>query len=124
MKRTIPRRRRSLRIALAIFAILTVSLLPLRALCDLGVIHAGQTTSTHHDGDGDGEPAFCCATLDDHALVDSVAPDLLRGATATPLFALLAAVLILSTLPSRSLPLLHAPPSSRSYYARSARVLR
>ena len=124
MKRIVPGWRRSTRLSFVVLAILAVSLLPLRALCDLGLAHAAQTTSTHHSGDGDGEPAFCCTNIEDRALVDSVVPGLSGGPSATPFVALLASVLILSGIPGKPLRLVRAPPTSRSYYARSARILR
>jgi hypothetical protein len=116
-------RRGRARGAFVVLAILALSLSPLRVLCDLGLAHAGQTTSAHQTGHGDSD--LCCTSVGDRALVNAATPDLSSGKGVTLLAAALASVLILSGfLVRRPLRLAGAPPPSRSYYARSARLLR
>jgi hypothetical protein len=118
------RRRRSARVAFAVLAILALSLLPLRAFCELEVANAAQTTGEHHAGGGEDKSDLCCASIDDAALVDSVVPALPAGSGAAPLIALFASSLILSGFVVQRPQPAGASPPSRSYYARSARVLR
>jgi hypothetical protein len=116
-------RQRVARVALIVLASLTLSLQPLRALCEIGRTNAAQTTSGHqttHDGTSD----LCCTSIDDSALVRSVAPDLSGGPSVAPLVVLLVPGLILSVFAEQPLQLASAPPPSRSYYARSSRILR
>lgn len=117
-------RRRSARVALAVLAILALSLSPLRALCDLEMANAAQTTGEHQAGGGEGKSDLCCASIGDIALVDSIVPALPVGSGAAPFIALLVSSLILSGFVVERLRPAAAPPPSRSYYARSGRVLR
>jgi len=116
------RGQRSARVALIVLASLTLSLLPLRALCELVRADATQATGEHQTGH-EGTSDLCCTSIDEGALVDSVAPDLSAGPTA-PLVVLLFSGLILSRFAARPSQLAGAPPPSRSYYARSSRILR
>lgn len=120
----VDRLRRAARVAFVVLAVLALSLLPLRALCELELANAAQTTSEHHTGHGDGKSDLCCTSMDDGALVDSTVPGLSGGPSGAPLVALLASAPILSGLAVQPLRLAGAPPPSRSYYARSARILR
>jgi hypothetical protein len=125
IKRTaLDRRRRSARVALAVFAVLALSLLPLRAWCDLEAANAAQTTGEHQAGGGDGKSDPCCASIEDIALVDSIVPALPAGSGTAPFVALLVSSFILSGFVVHRPRLAGAPPPSRSYYARSTRVLR
>jgi hypothetical protein len=118
------RRRRSARVAFAAFAILALSLLPLRAFCELEAADAAQTTGEHHAGGGDGKSGPCCASINDIALFDSIVPVLPAGSSAAPLIAFLVSSLILSGFVVQRPRAAGASPPSRSYYARSARILR
>jgi len=116
-------RRGSARRAFFVLAILVLSLSPLRVLCDLGFAHSAQTTSAH-TGHGDGNLDLCCTNIEDRALINSATPDLSTGKGVTPIVALLVSVLILSGFVVQPLRLASARPPSRSYYTRSARILR
>jgi hypothetical protein len=117
-------RRRSVRVALAVLAILALSLLPLRALCELEAANAAQTTGEHHAGGGEGKSDLCCTSIEDIALVDSIVSALPSGSGAAPFVAFLVSSLILSGFVVQRPRPAGASPPSRSYYARSARVLR
>jgi len=117
--------RRSARLGVVVLAIVAVSWIPFRALCDLGLAHAAQTTSTYPVGHGDGESGLCCSSVDDQALLDdSIAPGHPEVPGEVPLVASIVPVLILSALMVRQPRGVEAPPLSPSYYARSARILR
>ena len=117
-------RRRNARLALAVLAILALSLLPLRVLCDLEGADAAQAVGAHHAGGGEEKSDLCCASIGDIALVDSIAPTSPARSGAAPFAAFLVSSLILSAfVAQRPRPAGTSPPS-RSYYARSARVLR
>jgi hypothetical protein len=120
----VDRRQRRAGAALTVLAILALSLLPLRTLCELEVAHAAQTTGEHQAGGGEDKSDLCCASIDDTALVDSVVAVLPAGPGAAPLVAFFVSSLILSGFVVRRPRLSGASPPSRSYYARSARVLR
>lgn len=107
-----------------VLAILALSLVPLRAFCDLGWANAAQTMSGHPTGHGEGHSDLCCASIANSALVNSVAPDLSGGPSAAPVIALLVSALLLSGFLVQPSRLAGAPLPSRSYYARSARILR
>jgi hypothetical protein len=125
MKATVlDRRQSSTRVAFIVLAILALSLVPLRAFCDLGWANAAQTMSGHPTGHGEGHSDLCCASIANSALVNSVAPDLSGGPSAAPLVALLVSALLLSGFLVQPSRLAGAPLPSRSYYARSARILR
>ncbi|MGB5079375.1 MAG: hypothetical protein WBO23_01380 [Burkholderiales bacterium] len=114
VKRTaIDRRQRGARVAFIVLASLTLSLLPLRALCEPGHQTTHQETSD-----------LCCTSIDDSALVKSVAPDLSGGPDTAPLFMVLVSALVLYGFALRRLRMAGAPPPSRSYYARSSRIQR
>jgi len=119
----IDRRRTSARVSWIVIASLTLSLLPLRVACELGRVSAAHTTSGHQTGH-EGTSDLCCTNIDDGALMNSVVPDLSGGPSAPPLVILLVSGLILSGFVVERLRLAGAPPPSRSYYARSARILR
>lgn len=108
-------------IALAVLALL---LLPLRGLCYLDVASAAHATGGHHVWHGDGKPDPCCASVGDRALVNTAVPDLSGGPSTAPSVGLFLSVLILTHLVIQPLRLAGAPPPSRSYYARTARILR
>lgn len=110
--------------AFVVLVILALSLSPLRVLCDLGLAHATQTTSAHQTGHGEGDSDLCCTSIEDRALVNSATPDLSAGKGVAFVVAVLASVLILSGFLVRPLRFTGAPPPSRSYYVRSARLLR
>jgi hypothetical protein len=116
------RRRSGGRVALAVLAILALSLLPLRTLCELEVANAAQTAGEHQTGGGDSD--LCCASIGDTALLDSVVPALPAGSGAASIVALLASSLILAGFVVQRPRLAGVSPPARSYYARSARVLR
>jgi len=125
IRRTAPGgRRRSARVALAVLAVLALSLLPLRALCDLEAANAAQPAGEHQAGGGEGKSDLCCASIEDIALVDSIAPALPAGSGAAPLVAVLVSSLILSGFAVQRPRAAGTSPPFRSYYARSARVLR
>lgn len=118
------RRRTGARVALAVLVVLALSLLPLRVLCDLEGANAAQTAGAHQAGGGEERSDLCCASIGDVALVDSIAPTLPARPGAAPFAAFLVSSLILSVfVAQRPRPAGTSPPS-RSYYARSARVLR
>lgn len=120
-------RRRTVRFAFAIFAALALSLMPLRALCELRIADAGQTIGEygigHPAGHGDERSDLCCASLDS-ALVNSAAPDLSGGPSLVHFAVPRLSAPILFGSVVQGLPLAGAPPPSRSYYARSSRILR
>ena len=115
-------RQRSARVALAVLAILALSLSPLRALCDLEMANAAQTTGEHQAGGGEGKSDLCCASIGDIALVDSLAPALPAGSGTAPFIALLVSSLILSGFLIQRLRPTAAPPPSRSYYTPARRA--
>jgi Na+/H+ antiporter NhaC len=124
IKRTaLDRRRRSARVALAVFAVLALSLLPLRAWCELGSENAAQTTGEHQGLHGGGQSDPCCAGVSDDTLVTPTTP-VISGASSAFLVVLVLPALILSGFMVPRLRLTGAPPPSRSYYVRSARILR
>jgi len=119
----IDRRRTSARVAFIVIASLTLSLLPLRVACELGRVSAAHTTSEHQPGHG-GTSDLCCTSIDDSVLVKSVVPDLSGGPGTVPLVMLLVSALVVYGFVLQRLPLAGAFPPSRSYYARSSRILR
>jgi hypothetical protein len=119
----IDRERASARVAFIVIASLALSLLPLRLACELGRVSAAHTTSGHQPGH-EGTSDLCCTSIDDNVLVKSVVPDLSGGSSTPPLVMLLVSALILSGFVVQRLRLAGAPPPSRSYYARSSRILR
>lgn len=110
--------------AFVVLAILALSLPPLRLMCDLGFAHAAQTASAHQAGHGNGDSDCCTASIEGRILIDSATPDLSAGKGATSAVVVLALVLVLSAFLVQAPRLAGAPPPSRSYYARSARILR
>jgi hypothetical protein len=119
----IDRERASARVAFIVIASLALSLLPLRLACELAWGSAAHTTSGHQPGH-EGTSDLCCTSIDDNVLVKSVVPDLSGGSSTPPLVMLLVSALILSGFVVQRLRLAGAPPPSRSYYARSSRILR
>lgn len=121
-------RRRRVRSAFIVFIILGLSLLPLRASCHLGWADAAPATSQqlseHAGGHGQGNPDPCCASIGDSALINAIVPALSAGSSMSPVLMLPVVTLIASGFVVQPLRLAGAPPPSRSYYARSARVLR
>jgi hypothetical protein len=110
---------------LVILATLALLVLPLRGLCHPGSIGAAQAVSHHQVGYGDSGSVFCCTDINDRALVNSLAPDLSGGPSSTVLLVVLLAAPILFRSLVRAPRLAGAPPPPpRSYYARSARILR
>jgi len=122
MKTTLERQR-GVR-AVVFFTMLALLLLPLRASCHLDLSGAAPAASEHQVWHGGGEPDPCCASLSDNALANSAVPDLSGGAGTVLFVALLFSGLILPALTGRPPRLAAAPPPSRSYHARSARILR
>lgn len=119
------RRHRRARFAFAVLAIFALSLFPLRAWCGPGSVSAAQTVGAHPLGHGDGNADFCCAGVDDRVLInDSIAPGHSQASGGVSLVALIVPVLILSASAVQQPRPADAPPPSRSYYARSARILR
>jgi hypothetical protein len=117
-------RRRIARLALVVLAILTLSLVPLRAFCELGAANAAQTTGEHHSGGGEGNSDLCCTSIDDSALVGSIMPALQAGPGVALFVALLVSSLVLFGFVAQRLRPAWSPPPPRSYHARSARILR
>jgi len=122
MKAT-PERQRGVRVAVVVFTMLALLLLPLRAACHLELPGAAPAAGEHQMWHGDGDLDPCCANLSESARVNSAVPDLSGGAGTVLFVALLLTGLILPTLAGRP-RLAAAPPPSRSYHARSARILR
>lgn len=118
------RRQSSARVALVVVAMLALSLVPLRAFCDPGWPNVAQTMSGHPTGHGQGHSDLCCLSIANSALVNSVAPDLSSGPSAAPIVAFLVSALLLSGFLVQPSRLEGAPLPSRSYHARSARILR
>lgn len=120
-------RRKSVGFAFAVFAGLALSLMPLRALCELRLANAVQTMGDYKSGHptrhGDEKSDLCCTSMDS-ALINSAVPDLSEGQSVAHLTVPLLPVLILFGSVVRRLPLAGAPPPSLSYYARSSRILR
>jgi hypothetical protein len=116
--------RKSARCALFALAVLALSLSPLRALCDVGFVHASHTAGAHQTEHGDGGSALCCTIVDDRAAVNSATLDLSAGKGATFAFAALASVMIAVGFLFPPVRVAGAPPPPQSYYARSARILR
>ena len=118
-------RRQGLRVGVVLCTMLALLLIPLRASCHLGLTGVVQAASEHHQvWHGEGKPDPCCASVNDSALVDSAVPDFASGVISGPLIALLFSGLILQASTDRPLRPVGAHPPSRSYYARSARILR
>ena len=117
-------RRDSVRFLVVFFTMLALSLLPLRVSCHLGLSGAAQVSAEHQVWHGQGESDPCCASVNDSALVNSAAPDLSVGAGVAPFVALFLSGLILPGVTGQPPRLAGAPPPSRSYYARSSRILR
>ena len=119
---------RGLLVALAAITVMFVLLRPACALWNSHHSGAGAPLAAGFPVDGShasGEPsAQCCATVSDPSLgaVLHAANDVLDGSTATVAsFAVFAG----SALLGRALQRLRAPPPNpRSYYVRSARILR
>jgi hypothetical protein len=124
VKRTaLDRRQRSARVAFVVLASLALSLLPLRVACELGWAKAAQTASEHRTGH-EGTSDLCCTSIDDSVLVKSVVPDLSGGSGTVPLVMVLVSALVVYGFVLQRLTLAGAFPPSRSYYARSSRILR
>jgi hypothetical protein len=121
------KRQRKSAIALVIFTGLALSLMPLRALCELRLANAahvmGEHGTEHPTGHGEERSDLCCSSIDG-ALVNSAAPDLSGGPGAAPFAVPLFPARVLFGSVVHRLPLAGAPPPSRSYYARSSRILR
>ncbi|HEY7674821.1 MAG TPA: hypothetical protein VH867_06310 [Burkholderiales bacterium] len=106
-------------------AILALLLLPLRGLCHLDLPSAAHAAGERdHVWHGDGKLDPCCASIHDGAMINSVVPDLSGGPGGAPFVPLLLSLLILTRLANGPLRLAIAPSPPRSYYARSARILR
>ena len=120
-------RRKSARVAFVVFSGVALSLMPLRALCELRLANAAQTMGEHRTehaaGHGEGKSGLCCASIDS-ALVNSAVPDLSGGPSAAHFVVPLFAALTLSGSVVLRMPLAGPPPPSLSYYARSSRILR
>ena len=117
-------RRTSGRVAFAVLAILALSLLPLRALCELGFAQAAQTASAHPTEHGSGDSDPCCTSIDDATLVNSAMPDVSAGKGVTLVVAALASTPIVVGSLVRPFRIPGLPPPPQSYYVRSARILR
>jgi hypothetical protein len=117
-------RRDSVRVRVVFFTMLALLLLPLRASCHLGLSGAAQAAAEHQVWHGEGQSDPCCTSINDSALINSAAPDLSAGAGVAPFVALVLSGLILRGLTGQPPRLASAPPPSRSYYARSSRILR
>jgi hypothetical protein len=118
-----PQQRKGGRIVV-VLAILGLSFLPFRVFCELAHAHAAQAASATHYEQGGEESGPCCASVDDRALLESVTPDLSAGNGVALVVAALAPLLFVPGFPPGILRITGAPPPPRSYYARSARVLR
>ena len=116
-------RRANARLALAVIAILVLWQGPLRVLCEVGLVHAAQAMSVHHSGQGDRGSDLCCTSFDDRSFVNSATPEISAGGGVTLVVAVLASM-VLAGFHVHRLRLGGAPPPSRSYYARSTRILR
>ena len=116
--------RQGARVAVVFFTMLALLLLPLRASCHPELPGAAQAAGMHQTWHGEGNSDFCCSSISDSALVDSGVPDLSGGAGVALFVALLPSGLTLRDWARRPSRPASAPPPSRSYYARSARILR
>lgn len=123
--------RGGVRTTLAVLATFALLLLPLRAACPLGLSNPAHAAGLHQHlpaahqvGHGESQLKPCCANLYDGALVHSAVPDLSGGTGAVLFTALLLSGLVLPVSRGNPLRLAGASPPFRSFYARSARILR
>jgi len=117
-------RRDGVRVGVVLFTMLALLLLPLRASCHPGLSGAAQAAVEHQVWHGQSQSDPCCASVNDSALINSAAPDLSVGLGVAPFAAPAFSGLSLPGLTGQPPRLAGAPPPSRSYYARSSRILR
>lgn len=131
--RSARRRARSVLLALAFISLAFVLLRP---FCELtfgsdgpngvvGILYAGGHASTGRMDGGDSRSGTCCDSVKDGTLLTLVEPTALRaqGGSLAVLAFVSAGLLLLARPRNPAGKFLPAPPE-RSYYARSARILR
>lgn len=129
--------RRRVRGALLVaFAIVALSLQALRPICDVLLIGSGNAAgglfSAHvadapaHSAHGLGGSDVCCSSIEEVAVPPSLAvmPAPLMGGTPLVLSATFLPLAGFGFLPFGALRFAGAPPKTRRYHARSARILR